>query len=312
MSRRQKQSNRKLQSFRRTRRVGRIMMTPTMLFFALMTIYPLIFMVFYSFTDFRLLSRSYSFVAFSNYVELLRNEYFRSSVWISVVFTVISVATELVLGLACALYVNSLRSKTVQGILRILLLVPYLLPTVTVAVSWRMMLSANFGIINKWFSFWGIPVYNWLSDIKTAFGTLIAVEIWQNTPFVFLVLYVALQAIPEEQFEAIAVFGARPLDYFLLVLLPNLRPSILFCLLIRSIDCIRIFDKVNLLTGGGPANSTTTISQFVYHYGIRNLRFGYGCAACMVLIFAVLVITHIYLCRRERLRIQQGETQQNA
>ena len=147
-----------------TRRFANTMVSPTVIILLVMTAYPLIFTLIYSFTDYNLMKRNTSFVALKNYADLLGNAYFRQAIWNTVKFTVLTVAFEMVCGFFLALFVNSLKKG--QKAMRTLLLLPYLLPAVTVALSWRMMLSPNYGIVNQVLTTLNLPVYNWFSDIS--------------------------------------------------------------------------------------------------------------------------------------------------
>ncbi len=280
-----------------SKRFVRLMLIPTLVIMVIMTIYPMLSTVIYSFTDFKLLKPKISFIALENYIELLGNEYFRNAIWITVKFTICTVICEMLFGLLLALFVNSIQSKFMQKSMRTIVLFPYLLPAVTVALSWRMMLSSNYGIVSQWMTNLGIPVLNWFSDIRSAFWMLVIIDIWQNTPFVFLMLYAALQTVSADQYKAAQIDGARTLSTFWYITLPNLKTSLALCALLRTIDTFRIFDKVNLLTGGGPANSTTTITQFIYKYGIKNLKFGLGSAGALIMTVLVLILSILYIKR---------------
>lgn len=271
------------------------MMMPTLITMLVMTVYPMVSTVGYSLTNFRLLKKNVEFVGTKNFVNLLSNEYFQSAIWTTVKFTLLAMIFEMLLGFIFALYVNSLKSQRVQKVMRTLLLFPYLLPATTIALSWRMMLSPNYGIVNQWLQALNIPVFNWFSDIKTAFPMLVVVDIWQNTPFVFLLLYASMQSIPKDQYKAAKVDGANALSTLWYVTIPNLKTSLALCAMLRTIDSFRIFDKVNLLTGGGPANSTTTITQYIYNYGIKTLKFGLGSAGALIMTIIVLVLASLYI-----------------
>lgn len=278
-----------------TRRFANTMVSPTVIILLVMTAYPLIFTLIYSFTDYNLMKRNTSFVALKNYADLLGNAYFRQAIWNTVKFTVLTVALEMVCGFFLALFVNSLKKG--QKAMRTLLLLPYLLPAVTVALSWRMMLSPNYGIVNQVLTTLNLPVYNWFSDIQTAFGMLVLIDVWQNTPFVFLLLYAALQSVPQAQYEAAKIDGASRFKTMIYVTIPNLKNSLSLCALLRTIDGFRVFEKVNLLTGGGPANSTATITQYLYNFGIKNLKFGFGSAGAIVMTILVLILASAYIKR---------------
>lgn len=278
-----------------TRRFANTMVSPTVIILLVMTAYPLIFTLLYSFTDYNLMKRNTSFIALKNYADLLGNAYFRQAIWNTVKFTVLTVALEMVCGFFLALFVNSLKKG--QKAMRTLLLLPYLLPAVTVALSWRMMLSPNYGIVNQVLTTLNLPVYNWFSDIQTAFGMLVLIDVWQNTPFVFLLLYAALQSVPQAQYEAAKIDGANRFKTMIYVTIPNLKNSLSLCALLRTIDGFRVFEKVNLLTGGGPANSTATITQYLYNFGIKSLKFGFGSAGAIVMTILVLILASAYIKR---------------
>ena len=278
-----------------TRRFANTMVSPTVIILLVMTAYPLVFTLIYSFTDYNLMKRNTSFIALKNYADLLGNAYFRQAIWNTVKFTVLTVALEMVCGFFLALFVNSLKKG--QKAMRTLLLLPYLLPAVTVALSWRMMLSPNYGIVNQVLTTLNLPVYNWFSDIQTAFGMLVLIDVWQNTPFVFLLLYAALQSVPQAQYEAAKIDGASRFKTMIYVTIPNLKNSLSLCALLRTIDGFRVFEKVNLLTGGGPANSTATITQYLYNFGIKSLKFGFGSAGAIVMTILVLILASAYIKR---------------
>ena len=175
-----------------TKRFGVGMLSPTVVILLIMTAYPLIFTFFYSFTNYNLLR---------NLRSPAKITYFQQSIWNTVKFTIFAVIFEMLIGFAMALFVNSLHKG--QKTMRTLLLLPYLLPTVTVALSWRMMLSPNYGIVNQVLQALHLPVFNWFSDIRTAFSMLVLIDVWQSAPFVFLLLYAALQSVPQGQYEAV-------------------------------------------------------------------------------------------------------------
>ena len=281
-----------------TKRFGLGMISPTVIILLIMTAYPLIFTFVYSFTNYNLLRNLRTpakFTFLDNYVKLLKDPYFQQSIWNTVKFTILAVVFEMLIGFLMALFVNSLRKG--QKTMRTLLLLPYLLPTVTVALSWRMMLSPNYGIVNQVLSALHLPVYNWFSDIHTAFGMLVLIDVWQSAPFVFLLLYAALQSVPQGQYEAARIDGAGRMKILFYVTIPNIKNSLALCALLRTIDSFRLFDKVNLLTGGGPANSTSTITQYLYNYGIKSLDFGFGSAGAIVMTVLVLILSSVYIKR---------------
>ncbi len=287
----------KVRTSKATRNFSLKMMTPTIILLLVMTLYPLIFTFAYSFTDYNYLKGTdkASFIGLGNYVKLFKNRYFTQSVVNTIKFTIMAVILEMILGLLLAVFINSL--KKMQKTMRTLMLLPYLLPTVTVALTWRMMLSANYGIINQFLETLGLPYFNWFMDTRTAFYTILVIDVWQNTPFVFLLVYASLQSVSADQYEASRIDGAGVIQQFFYITLPNITGSLSLCAMLRTIDSFRLFEKVNILTGGGPANTTSTITQFLYNYGIKSLDFGFGSAGAIVMTLLVLVLSSFYIRR---------------
>ncbi|WP_018887797.1 carbohydrate ABC transporter permease [Paenibacillus massiliensis] len=272
------------------------MLAPVTLLLLGVTVFPFIFTVTNSFTDYYYLATDdKQFIGFSNYIKILQDEQFLQAVWNTIKFMILAVSIETALGLGIAVLIESLRRG--QKVLRITMLIPSLLPPVTVALIWQMMLSNHNGIVNHLLHWFGVGPFNFLMDINIAFNAILFIDIWQWTPFAFLLLYAGLQSVPRSQFEAAKVDGAGKLRMFIHITLPNIMPTLFMVILLRTIDTFRLFDKVNILTGGGPANSTTTITQYIYKQGVYNLQIGYGAAASVIMVMLVLVFSVFYIKR---------------
>lgn len=271
-----------------------IMTSPTMLILIALSIFPLLFNIYYSFTDYYYLSKKDpAIIGFGNYVNIAKDVYFQQAVFNTVKFTVLAVFFETLLGLAIALLVNSIQKG--RKTLRTVSLLPTLLPPVTVALIWQIMFSNNYGIINKLLGGIGIDPVNWLMDVKTAFYAILVIDIWQYAPFAFLLIYASLQAVPQGQYEAARIDGAGIWQQFIYVTLPNIANGVIMVVLLRTIDTFRLFDKVNILTKGGPANSTATITQYIFQHGVKGLKVGYGSAAALIMTVIVLILAGAYI-----------------
>lgn len=267
---------------------------PAAALLVLLSVFPLIFTIYYSFTDYYYLSKSAPGpVGLKNYFDILADPYFRQAVVNTILFTLLAVFFETVVGLLFAVILNSV--KRMRKTLRMLILLPMLLPPVTVALIWQIMFSNNYGIINQLLGMVGLPAVNWLMDVKTAFYAILAIDIWQYVPFTFLLMYAALQSVPQGQYEAASIDGASVWKQFVYITLPNIAGSIIMVMLLRTIDTFRLFDKVNILTKGGPANTTATITQYIYQYGVKNLKVGYGGAASIMMTILVLLLAGSYI-----------------
>ena len=273
------------------------MILPSAVLLTVLSIFPLFFTIKNSFTDYYLLSKTRSsFIGVRNYVNIFKDAYFQKSLWNTVKFTILAVIAETLFGLVLALFVNSLRKG--QHLVRTLLLLPMLVPTVTAALIWQTMFSNNNGIINQMLEFVKMSPVNWLMDVKTAFNAILIIDIWQYTPLSFLLIYAELQTVPQSQYEAADIDGASYWNKLIHIILPDISTGIGMVVLVRTIDTFRLFDKINILTRGGPANSTATISQYIYQYGTKNLQIGYSGAASVIMTAAVLILASTYLIKR--------------
>lgn len=280
----------------KNRSFGYEMTFPSVALMLVLTVYPVIFTAIYSFTNYNFLKKEKAFIGFSNYTSLFQNEYFIQSLKNTAEFTILAVLLEVSIGVFLAVFVKSLKEKT-QKILRVVLMFPYLLPSVTVALVFKMMLSPNFGIINQILEKIHIPVFNWFYDSRTAFLAILFIDVWQNVPFVFLLVYAKLTTLPSTQYEAAQIDGANWFQVFRFITLPNISGCLTVCIMLRMIDTFRLFEKVNILTGGGPAGTTSTVTQFMYNYGIQTFKFGFGSACSVTMTLLVLIFALFYIRR---------------
>jgi multiple sugar transport system permease protein len=262
---------------------------PAAVVLVIVTVYPLIYVFWLSLHKRHLIFETSTFLGLGNYAFLFTDERFFTSFKNTVYFTVTSVTLELVLGMCVALVLNSaIRGR---GVLRAVVLVPWAIPTVVTAKMWEWMYNTDFGLLNYLL---GLKV-NWLGSTMWAMNAAVFMDVWKTTPFVALLLTAGLQVIPRELYHAARVDGAGPLYMFRKVTLPLLMPIIIVVLLFRTIDAFRVFDAIYVLTGGGPANSTETLSIYAYKVLFQTLQFGYGSAISMVVFLCVGTISVFYV-----------------
>ena len=193
------------------------------------------------------------FVGFANYVQAFGDSSFLSSLRTTAIFTVGTVAAQFVLGMAFALMVHNLSFG--QGLVRTAMLVPIFMTPAVAAFMWRFMLQPDLGIINYFVSMLGFGRPVWLGNPSLALISVMAVDIWRNTPFMFLIFLAGMQSLPAELYEAAGVDGATPRQKFFSLTLPLLTPLILVALVIRGMDAVREFDIIFIMTGGGPGTA---------------------------------------------------------
>ena len=268
---------------------GKRFVAPALVLLALVTVYPIGFVFFLSLQRRMLIFGISKFVGLDNFLFLIRDDRFWNALKNTAYFTTVSVALELVLGLSIALLLH--RAFRFKGIVRALVLIPWAVPTVVSARMWGWMYNTDFGILNYLL---GIKV-NWLGSPFWAIHAAIAMDVWKTTPFVVILLTAGLQVIPRELYQAARIDGAGAWAIFRRVTLPLLRPILLVVLIFRTLDAFRVFDAVYVLTGGGPANTTETLSIYAYKVLFQTLQFGYGSTLSIVVFLCVGLITALYI-----------------
>jgi multiple sugar transport system permease protein len=279
-------------SFCNERALPFLLVAPTVAVLLALSIYPLIYSIKVS-----LQTGTGQRVAWSlgNFTRLASDRFFLDALGHTLVYAVIALTFEFLLGLGLAVLLNEkLRGR---NFFRAMLLVPMMLPPVVVGVVWRLMLNPNFGAINGTLKGAGLnaAALTWTASPKLALASVIAVDIWQWTPFMFLVLLAGLQAIPQEPYEAAVIDGSSAWQTFRHVTLPLLKPAILIALLLRTMDLLRVFDQIFILTEGGPGSATETISLYIYRTAFRFGDFGYAAAMSFVLLILTNVISLAYI-----------------
>ena len=230
-----------------------------------------------------------------NFTRLASDTFFLTAMGHTFVYAMAALTCEFLLGLGLALLLDSkIRGR---GFFRASLLVPMMLPPVVAAVVWRLLLNPNFGAINGTLKQLGVDTESltWTASPRLAMLSVIAVDVWQWTPFVFLVLLAGLQAIPQEPYEAALIDGSSRWQTFWNVTLPLLKPAILIVLLLRTMDLLRVFDQIFILTEGGPGFGTETVSLYIYRTAFRFFDFGYAAAMSFVLLALTNVISVVYI-----------------
>src|SRR5262244_2660838 len=268
------------------------LIAPTIVVLLSLSIYPLIYAVKISFQTGAGDAARWTF---ANFTRLASDKFFLEALAHTFIYAAIALTFEFLLGLGLAILVDGpLRGRS---FFRSALLIPMMLPPVVVGVVWRLMLNPDFGAVNGTLRQLGVDTQSltWTASPRLALLSVIAVDVWQWTPFVFLVLLAGLQAIPQEPYEAALIDGSSPWQTFRYVTLPLLKPAILIALLLRTMDLLRVFDQIFILTEGGPGFATETISLYIYRTAFRFFDFGYAAAMSFVLLAITNVISVVYI-----------------
>ena len=266
---------------------------PAIVVLLALSIYPLLYAIKVSLTD------SSGAFTFSNFSRLAGDRLFGVALVQTVVLTAVALSVEFLLGLSLAVLIDSLARG--RSFFRAGLLTPMLLPPVVAAVAWRLIYNPQFGVLNGTLRSLGVntSALTWTSGEGGALASVILVDIWEWTPFLFLLLSAGLQAIPPDPVEAARIDGASAWQIFRDITFPLLKPTILLALLLRAMDLVRIFDQVFILTQGGPGTATETASLYIYRTAFRFSNFGYAAAMSFVVLAATMLFSRV-LMRRMR------------
>jgi multiple sugar transport system permease protein len=233
------------------------------------------------------------FAGLENYLQLFRDARFLWAAARTAGFVAVSLSLELALGLGLALLMHHLARG--RGLFRAAVMVPWAIPTVVSGLLWAWIFNDRLGLANALLRLMGVEALAWLASPGTSWVALIAAEVWKTSPFVSLIILAGLQMVPKELYESAEMDGAGPWKKFTGVTLPILWPTILLAMLFRTMDALRVFDLIVVMTGGGPAGSTEVLSFYNYKVLFTHLDFGYGSAISVGLFVLVMAGSLAYV-----------------
>ncbi|MBD3346103.1 MAG: ABC transporter permease subunit [Chitinivibrionales bacterium] len=270
-----------------------ILLLPVICIVALFILLPVIGALYNSFfRDVTYLPKK--FIGIENFIWLLSNPDFHRALLFTLLFTCAAVVLETLLGLLFALMLNE--SFKGRGYLRTIILVPWAIPTIVSAKIWNIIFNYSYGVLNYIVISTGLVPerINWLGTSSAAFAALVIAEVWKTTPFMVLIILAGLQAIPQELYYQARIDGAGVFKRFFAITLIMIRPVLVIALIFRTIDSLRIFDLVYVLTGGGPGGSTRTLSMLGFENYLAD-SFGRGSAISIATFLVVFGITLFYI-----------------
>jgi multiple sugar transport system permease protein len=263
------------------------LIAPAVIFLLVMIAFPLGYVLYMSTQDY-LVGLQATAVGLRNYLQMLADPVFWIGLRVTFTLYIITLAAQLVIGLWIALLLN--RNFTGARPLRTILLSPLAMPPVAVGMMWLILLDPEFGPINYLLEVLGLPHLLFLASPKQVVPTLAAIDTWQYTPLIVLILLGGLKSLPDQPYEAAVIDGASPIQQFWYITLPLLRPAIITAAVLRSIDLLRFFDTIYITTQGGPGTASTTLNIYAYKSGFVFFHMGYASALMIALFFIVLVM----------------------
>ena len=276
------------------------MLMPATILLVGLTLFPFIVSLILSFTDYSLLRPGQTkFIFLDNYIELMKTDEFWIALRVTIVFTVLAVFIQVVLGVVFATLLHN--ENTNVSLLRTLYLLPLAITPIAATFTFRLMFNPSLGVLNYFMKLLGLEPQAWLASPNTAMLSLIIVDTWQWTPFILLICLGGLASLPSEPFEAAKVDGASSWQIFTKITVPMLYPFIGLALLFRSIDAFKTFDIIYVLTSGGPGILTRTLNLYAFKHGIEYLSMGYAGSIAIVMLIITIVVAQIFLRKNKLL-----------
>ena len=274
-----------------------LLLLPALLALAGISLYPTIDGVIASLHRYRY-GRDVGFTGVDNFAAVYNDAVFWQAIATTVLFVLLAVAIETLLGLLLALLVA--RELRFTGLIRVTLILPMTIAPVVVGIIWRLLYASDIGVVNPVFEFFGFEAPNVLAHPLTAFLGLVAVDVWEWTPLLFLIILAGLHSLPQDPIEAARVDGATSIQTFFHHTLPLLRPVLLVAVVLRTIDAVGTFDQIFVLTKGGPGTATQLISIYAYNTAFLFNQYGRAMAMLIALLACLLFLmaAAVHLMRR--------------
>lgn len=268
--------------------IGYLFLIPALALFLVFVAYPVFNTLKTSFLSLRVqtLAKGGKFVGFANYLQMFRDENVWQAVRFTLLFTVVAVALETVIGMLCALLMN--RSFRGKGFVCAMILIPWCIPTVVSALMWSYMFAESYGVINQFLQALGVipgPIH-WITGARASFAAVVISDVWKTTPYMALLLLSGLKTVPGDLYEAAAIDGAGKWRQFTRITLPCVKSVLMVSVMFRTIASFRIYDLIKVLTNGGPGRATTSLTMYTIQQYFSFGNYGYG-AALAVFTFLV-------------------------
>lgn len=273
---------------------GYILIAPAIVLLCLFTIYPIFWQLNSSLYDGSLLSKKRNFVALKNYADLLTSPDFAQTVGNTIIYSVGVVLITIVLSTLAAVWLNGKAQKRMNSLTLAAIFTPHIISLVSVTTIFLWLLDPQIGAINYLLKSIGLPTCQFLASSKTALFSLVLMMVWKGTGYYTLLTVAALQGVPKDIYEAAAIDDTPGWRVFFQITLPMISPTLFFSTIVCTINSFQVFEPVNLMTLGGPANSTNTLVYQIYSDAFKYLKLGTASAEGVVLLAFVLVLTVVY------------------
>lgn len=276
------------------RKTAKRLVSPAVIGIWAVVLFPLLYALYVSVHDWILSQGGIGPFNFANYITVLKDPLLLNSAKNTIVLTISVVVLEMLVGFGLALLLNQ-KGIRFRNVYLFILLIPMLMPPITVGLIWRLLLHPDLGIINYMLGLVGLPQPTWLASPILAMITIIIVDMWHETAFIILVLLAGLTSLPDEIYEASTIDGANSWQKFRFITVPLMAPTLLVAVIIRMIAALKTYDLVYILTRGGPGISTETISYYIYKVFFVALDVGKSSAMSFLLLIVIILMTLVLM-----------------
>ncbi|MCI9198058.1 MAG: sugar ABC transporter permease [Lachnospiraceae bacterium] len=277
-----------------------LFMAPTVAALLLTTVFPLVYSIVISLFNWNLVKpdTKWQFVGLRNYVNILKNPEYISALKVTLIYVIVVVAVEVVLGVLLAL----LAFQKVFGtrILRTVVISAMVISPVIVGTAWRLMYNPGYGLINYFLDRIGIGGYGFLADAKTVIPAIMVADVWEWTPLVFLICLSGLQSVSQDALEAASIDGANAIQRFFYITLPALRPSIILAVLMRTMDAFKQYDLIYAMTAGGPGTASQNVNILMYNTAFQYFNVSKGAAMGVLSVILINIVAMFLLKLNKR------------
>ncbi len=278
---------------KREKLVGYILAVPAIVLLIAFTVYPVCYMLYRSFFGGSIITKEPKFVGLENYKALIESSDFHQVLMNTAVYTLITVGLTMVLAIVIAVWLNGKRNSKLNGITQTFIFTPHIISMVSVSTLFLWLMDSKNGLLNAVLMALGFEPYTFLASPETALLSVSLVSVWKGLGYYVLLIMAALQNIPTNVYEAAEMDDTPPLRTFFKITLPMISPTVLFTSVVAVIASFKVFDSISIMTGGGPVNSTNTLVYYIYDYAYSYGKPGQACAAGMVLLLFVCIVTYI-------------------
>lgn len=269
-----------------------LFVAPALIVFIMFSIYPILNTIFLSFYEWDMISPTKEFVGIKNYQTLFRDVKFYQTLSNTFVYMLLTVGLGVILAIALALFLR--KDTRINKFMQNLIFTPYIVSLASISFLWMWLMNNDFGLLNYLLSLVGVGPIDWLGNPKVALISLVIISVWKTLGYNTLIILSALQSIPKHLYEAASLDKATKRQTFFKITLPMISPTLFFLTIVSIIASFKVFETIQIITNGGPQNSTNTLVYSIYEYGFQFYKIGYASTIGVVLLVIISIFTIIY------------------